>query len=189
MHHQHKGDSPLVRFLRDPGHSLAHALTAAGQLLERHLPLLLVLVGLALALLLDRLMLTRVRERRLARGPRLIQVAVPPQLEPEGALLLWSAHDLLRPRYARMLAGQPQRAWEIAGDRGGSQFRIWVPQTVPPGLVERALASAWPGIITTPISVTQSHLSAERTGKVACLASISGIKSICARVRRASRWP
>src|SRR6266536_413826 len=151
MHPQHKGDSPLFRFLRDPGHSLAHALTAAGQLLERHLPLLLVLVGLALALLLARLMLTRVGERRLARGARLIPVAMPPQLEPEGALLLWSAHDLLRPRYARMLAGQPQRAWEIAGDRGGSQFRIWVPGSVPPGLVERALASAWPGITTTAL--------------------------------------
>lgn len=150
MHHQHNGDSPLVRFLRDPGHSLAHELTTAGQLLEHHLPLLLMLVGLALMLLLARLLLTRVGERRLAAGARLIQLAVPPQLEPEGALLLWSAlHDLLRPRYARLLAGQPQLAWEIAADRGGSQFRIWVPQTVPPGLVERALASAWPGITTT----------------------------------------
>src|SRR5438093_3213094 len=35
----------------------------------------------------------------------------------------------------------------------------------------------------------RDHLSAERTGNVAYLASVCGIKSICARIRRASRWP
>jgi|SRR6266540_1758316 len=153
MRHQHTGDSPLVRFLRDPGRSLEHAHDAAQQQAGLAVRIGAVAGGVALALLLVRLVLTRVRERRLARGARLIQLAVPPQLEPEGALLLWSAlHDLLRPRYTRLLAGQPQLAWEIAADRGGSQFRIWVPQTVPPGLVERALASAWPGITTTVLA-------------------------------------
>jgi hypothetical protein len=33
------------------------------------------------------------------------------------------------------------------------------------------------------------YFSAERMGKVAYLASISGIESICARIRRANRWP
>lgn len=75
---------------------------------------------------------------------------MPPELEAEGALLLWSAlHDLLRPRLARLFAGQPQLAWEIAADQGGSRFRLWLPGSVPPGLVERALASAWPGITST----------------------------------------
>ena len=31
----------------------------------------------------------------------------------------------------------------------GSRFRLWIPAAVPPGLVERALASAWPGITTS----------------------------------------
>jgi hypothetical protein len=50
---------------------------------------------------------------------------------------------------ARLFAGQPQLAWEIAADERGSRFRLWIPAAVPPGLVERALASAWPGITTT----------------------------------------
>lgn len=147
--HPH-ADSPLVRFLRDPAGSLEHALHALPQFATGARPLAAVLGGVALALLLARLVLRRLRERRLAQGARLIQLAVPPELEPEGALLLWSAlHDLLRPRLARLLGGQPQLAWEIAADQGGSQFRLWVPGLVPPGLVERALAAAWPGITTS----------------------------------------
>src|SRR5207302_1763642 len=34
-------------------------------------------------------------------------------------------------------------------DEGGSQFRLWIPRSVPPGLVERALAAAWPGLTVT----------------------------------------
>jgi hypothetical protein len=62
---------------------------------------------------------------------------------------LRSLHDLLRPRLARLFGGQPQLAWEIAADNSGSRFRLWIPAAVPPGLVERALASAWPGITTS----------------------------------------
>ena len=95
-----------------------------------------------------RIVLGRLRERRLANGARLIAIGVPPDVEPEGALLLWSAlHDLLRPRLARLLAGQPQLAWEIVAGRGGSEFRLWVPGGVPPGLVERTLAAAWPALL------------------------------------------
>lgn len=147
--HPH-ADSQLVRFLRDPAGSLEQALSALQQLAVGALPAAAALCALVVALLLARLVLARLRERRLAQGARLIQLAVPPELEPEGALLLWSAlHDLLRPRLARLFGGQPQLAWEIAADQGGSQFRLWVPGPVPPGLVERALAAAWPGITTS----------------------------------------
>ena len=54
-----------------------------------------------------------------------------------------------RPRLARLLNGQPPLAWEIAADARGSRFRIWIPAVVPPGLVERTLAAAWPGITIT----------------------------------------
>ena len=60
--------------------------------------------------------------------------------------MLWkSLHDLLRPPLARLLHGQPHVSWEIAADRAGSAFRLWLPRAIPPGLVERALLSAWPG--------------------------------------------
>jgi hypothetical protein len=144
--------SPLVRFLRDPSRAILDALTALEHTAARALPMALGVCALVAVAVAVRFLLARLRERRLARGARLLQLAVPPELEAEGALLLWSAlHDLLRPRLARLLGGQPQLAWEIAADRGGSQFRLWIPGAVPPGLVERALASAWPGITTTPL--------------------------------------
>jgi len=144
--------SPLVRFLRDPSRALAHTLPALEHTAVHAVPFALGVFALAALALAVRVLLARLREQRLARGARLLQLAVPPELDADGALLLWSAlHDLLRPRLARLLGGQPQLAWEIAADRGGSQFRLWIPGAVPPGLVERALASAWPGITTTPL--------------------------------------
>jgi hypothetical protein len=147
-----KHTSPLVRFLHDPSGELLHALTVVERSAAHLLPLAIAVGALAAALLVTRLLLARTRERRLARGARLLELAVPPELDAEGALLLWSAlHDLLRPRFARLFGGQPQLAWEIAADRGGSRFRLWLPGAVPPGLVERALVSAWPGITTSTI--------------------------------------
>lgn len=145
-----KHASPLVRFLRDPSRELARALSLVEHHAAHFLPFAIALCACAAALLVTRLLLARIRERRLADGARLLQLAVPPELDLEGALLLWAAlHDLLRPRLARLFGGQPQLSWEIAADNSGSRFRLWIPAAVPPGLVERALASAWPGITTS----------------------------------------
>ena len=96
------------------------------------------------------LVVGRVRRRRLASGSRQVTIGVPPDVDPGGALLLWSAlHDLLRPRLARLLGGQPHLAWEVAASETGTVFRVWVPETIPPGLIERAVSSAWPGASTT----------------------------------------
>lgn len=147
-----KHPSPLVRFLRDPSRELAHALTSLAHAAVQLVPLALAACALVAAFLVTRVLLARLREQRLARGSRLVELAVPPELDTDGALLLWSAlHDLLRPRLARLLGGQPHIAWEIAADNGGSRFRLWLPAAVPPGLVERTLASAWPGITTTAV--------------------------------------
>jgi hypothetical protein len=146
--------SALVRFLRNPSREVTHALATLWHALQ-HLPPFTVLVAVVCVIVAfaARALLIHARERRLARGARLLELAVPPELEPEGALLLWSSlHDLLRPRLARLLNGQPQLAWEIAADARGSRFRLWIPVMVPPGLVERTLASAWPGITITAAS-------------------------------------
>jgi hypothetical protein len=95
------------------------------------------------------LVVRRARRRRLARGARLVQIGVPPSVQPQGALLLWSAlHDLLLGQMARLLIGQPHLAWEISASETGTIFRLWVPEAIPPGLIERAVASAWPGAST-----------------------------------------
>ena len=149
--------SPLVRFLRDPSRQLAHAAARVAHALVHLLPLALVMSVVVAAFLVTRLLLARLREQRLARGARLLELAVPPELEIDGALLLWSSlHDLLRPRVARLVGGQPQLAWEIAADHAGTRFRLWLPGSVPPGLVERALASAWPGITTALLSAAET---------------------------------
>src|SRR6266516_7456676 len=139
-------ESPLVRLLRDPAGELHHLLALIQHALLQALPYLGAIAGLALALTLALWLLRRQRARRLAEGARLVRIAVPPELDPQAAGVLWkSLHDLLRPPLARLLQGQPHLAWEIAADRAGSAFRLWVPQAIPPGLVERALLSAWPG--------------------------------------------
>jgi Type IV secretion-system coupling protein DNA-binding domain/TraM recognition site of TraD and TraG len=142
----HHPDSPLVRLLRDPGRELRQQLALLQHALTQALPYLAALAGLALALTLALWLLRRQRARRLAEGARLVRIAVPPELDPQAADVLWkSLHDLLRPPLARLLQGQPHLAWEIAADRAGSAFRLWIPRAIPPGLVERALLSAWPG--------------------------------------------
>ena len=154
--------SLFIRFLRDPSHELAHALAAFADALAQLLPLALAVLACAIVALVARIVLSRVRDARLARGARMLELAVPPEPDPDGALLLWSSlHDLLRPRVARLLGGQPQLAWELAADERGSRFRIWIPVAVPPGLVERALASAWPGITTGTAAADDSAADEE----------------------------
>src|SRR5512133_2979275 len=122
-------DSPLVRLLREPGGELRQLLDLIRDVLTQALPLLY-----------------RQRATRLAENAHLVRIAVPPELDPQAAGVLWkSLHDLLRPPLARLLYGQPHISWEIAADRAGSAFRLWLPRVIPPGLVERALLSAWPG--------------------------------------------
>lgn len=88
--------------------------------------------------------------RHRARHARWIHIGVPPRADPAAAPLLWAAlHDLLRPRLARLLGGQPQVAWEVRASDEGTTFGIWTPGTVPPGMIERAVSAAWPGATLT----------------------------------------
>jgi Type IV secretion-system coupling protein DNA-binding domain/TraM recognition site of TraD and TraG len=139
----------LEKLLDEPGrplHSLAslahHALSA----IEHFAPALL---AAALMLAAAVLVLGHVRRRRLARGARVVTVGVPPEVDTGGAVLLWSAlHDLIRPRLSRLMNGQPHLSWEVVASEAGTRFRVWVPASIPPGLIERAVASAWPGAST-----------------------------------------
>src|SRR5919201_1664935 len=144
--HTHPHESPFVRLLRDPGGELRHLLGLIEHALAQALPYLGAIAALALALTLALWLLRRHRTRHLAEGARVVRIAVPPELDPQAAGVLWkSLHDLLRPPLARLLHGQPHISWEITAERAGSAFRLWLPRVIPPGLVERALLSAWPG--------------------------------------------
>ena len=107
------------------------------------------------ALALTALTTTVVRLRSLLRarrhatytdGARVITVLAPPKVDPRGAEALWShLMGLLRPARARLLTGQPHLAFEYCWSSSGVRVRFWVPGTVPPHMIERAIVSAWPG--------------------------------------------
>jgi hypothetical protein len=141
----------LERLLDEPGrplHSLPGIAHHALDAVEHFAP---VALAVAVALGLAALALRRARRRRLARGARVVTVGVPPEVDAGGgALLLWSAlHDLIRPHFSRLIGGQPHLAWEVVASEAGTTFRVWIPESIPPGLIERAVSSAWPGASTT----------------------------------------
>lgn len=86
---------------------------------------------------------------RLADGARQITVLAPPEVDPQSAHELWAnLIGLLRPAYQRLLTGQPHLSWEYAWDTTAVQIRVWVPGSVPRGIIERAIEAAWPGART-----------------------------------------
>jgi TraM recognition site of TraD and TraG/Type IV secretion-system coupling protein DNA-binding domain len=151
LHHAAARPNHAVeRWLVEPGAPL-HRLSGLADhwvtIAERFAPAVL---GIAAAAGIVGLLLGRVQRWRLARNPRLVTIGVPPEVSDGGGLLLWQAlHDLLRPRFSRLLSGQPHVAWEIDATDAGTIFRLWVPRAIPPGLIERAVCAAWPGASAT----------------------------------------
>jgi hypothetical protein len=140
-----KPDGPLTRFLLDPEGALRAVI---GWLLDA-LPILLLGLGLAGAVFAGwRLWIIR-RDRRLMVGARRVRVLSPTEIDPVGARTLWMGlHALLRPRWRRLLSGQPYLAWEIVATSGEMEVSFVVPDVVPPGLVERVVEASWPGART-----------------------------------------
>src|SRR5207302_5706836 len=52
---------------------------------------------------------------------------------------------LARPTWRRLLEGQPHLGFEYCWSAQGLCIGLWVPQCVPPGMVEHAAEAAWPG--------------------------------------------
>ena len=103
----------------------------------------------------------------LARGARMIEVSAPPVVEPGAGQALWAnLLGLHRPRLSRCLRGQPHLAFELAADPEGLRIRMWVPATVPPGLVEHAVESAWPGARTTVLDQVPALVKAAATTRI-----------------------
>jgi hypothetical protein len=80
---------------------------------------------------------------------RVVTILAPPEVDPAGGEALWrNLHDLLRPRWRRLLAGQPHLSFEYHWSSAGVAISMRVPASVPEGLVERAVEAAWPGATT-----------------------------------------
>lgn len=141
----------LPRLLTDPGTVLG-ALIEPGALVRALFEpgVLIGLAGVVVAVLTVIRLVDGLRQARWARDAREVVVLAPPTVDPAGAVALWShLVGLLRPRWRRRLLGQPHLGLEytITPD-DGVKIRVWVPGTIPPGLVERAVESAWPGART-----------------------------------------
>ncbi|UQA92178.1 type IV secretion system DNA-binding domain-containing protein [Streptomyces halobius] len=117
--------------------------------------------------------LLRWQQRKFANGARCVEVLAPPHVAPKGGEVLWAQlSGLLRPWWRRITTGQPHLAFEYTWSHTGLCIRLWVPGTVPLGLVRRAVEAAWPGAhtrVTEPASllpdrhpVTAGHLRLAR---------------------------
>lgn len=105
-------------------------------------------------LIATRHVLTWVRQRKWRRRARLVEILPPPQSDLAGAEDLWRQMlGTLRPLWKRLLFGQPHLVWEYAMSVHGLKIRMWVSGPLPPGMVERAISSAWPGASATTRSV------------------------------------
>ncbi|MDR7172901.1 hypothetical protein J2W56_006667 [Nocardia kruczakiae] len=144
----------LTRLLLAPGealHDLAHALVS---------PLAIPAITAVAWVLMVVRVLAGVRRRRLGAGARLITVMTPPQVDSKAATAVWlHLTGQLRPAWRRTLFGQPHLGFEYTiTPEDGAAIRFWVPGSVPPGLVERAIASAWPGAHTDTQDCTEPPL-------------------------------
>jgi hypothetical protein len=139
----------LDAYLQDPWGTVRAVLSIADELARAWAPVLAPLIAVGLPGLALTLRWWRKRcEQRLHEDARLVTVLPPPTVEPAGGDALWSnLVGLLRPAWARRLSGQPHLSWEYVFDADGARAQIWVPGVIPPGLVERAVESAWPGAL------------------------------------------
>jgi hypothetical protein len=140
----------LRHLLLNPSGFVRHLLHQAGHLLA-DLAVYAALPGatLAASLLVARLVIGRQRQARSAAGQRQVTILAPPQVSPEGGQVLWAnLTGLLRSPWRRLTSGQPHLGFEYCWTPAGARISLWVPGTIPPGLVERAAEAAWPGALT-----------------------------------------
>ena len=150
---------PAGRYLTNPGGYTGHLARLLLSALAHYGPVAGPLLAVAVAgILAGRAYLRRRQHAAFAEAARQVTVLAPPQAGPAGAAALWGhLTGLLRPAWARWWHGQPNLGWEYAwagGDAAGMTIRLWVPGTLPPGLIERAVEAAWPGAhtVTAPAS-------------------------------------
>jgi hypothetical protein len=148
---------PAGRYLTNPGGYTGHLARLLLAALVHYGPAAGPLLAVAVtAVIAGRAWLRRQQHTAFTQAARQVTVLVPPQAGPAGAAALWGhLTGLLRPAWARWRHGQPHLGWEYAwagGTAAGMTIRLWVPGTIPPGLIERAVEAAWPGghTVTAP---------------------------------------
>jgi hypothetical protein len=143
-------NGPLAHFLAHPGaetdrilHHVGHVLSALG------IVALPVVAGTSFVVVLAVAVVRRRQFDQMAAHARLVRVLAPPEVDPRGAVTLWTnLVALLRPAWRRVVGSQPHLGFELTAGAGGLGIALWVPSVVPLGMVERAVEAAWPGART-----------------------------------------
>ncbi|MEV4283462.1 type IV secretory system conjugative DNA transfer family protein [Actinoplanes xinjiangensis] len=111
-----------------------------------------VLVGVLAACLIGGGRWQRWRHRRRCHGARWVIIAAPPEVQATSAAALWTTMaGVLAPgsRWQRLLFGPAHVVWEYSWAGRTLTIRLWVPGTVPDGVVENAVRAAWPSCTVT----------------------------------------
>ncbi|MER6145411.1 type IV secretion system DNA-binding domain-containing protein [Streptomyces sparsogenes] len=139
--------SPVVDFLTDPGAFWAAAGHDVLGWITPYAPVLVpVTTAVGVCAVAAQTRVRRRRQRRFSEGARCVEILAPPQVAAKGGEVLWAQlAGLLRPWWRRLAGGQPHLGFEYAWTHTGLAIRLWVPGTVPLGLVRRAVEAAWPG--------------------------------------------
>ncbi|NUS84362.1 MAG: type IV secretory system conjugative DNA transfer family protein [Streptomyces sp.] len=140
----------VVDFLTDPGAFWAAAGRSVPAWMTPLAPVLVpVTTAVAVCAIAARNRVQRQRQRRFAEGARCVEILAPPRVPAKGGEVLWAQlAGLLRPWWRRLAGGQPHLGFEYAWTHAGMSIRLWVPGTVPLGLVRGAVEAAWPGAHT-----------------------------------------
>ncbi|MER7548146.1 hypothetical protein ABTW95_34585 [Spirillospora sp. NPDC127506] len=164
---QHQPANSLVRWLEDHAHLLPELPTLLLGLLARHGP---EIIGVVLAVWVTvtsaRVAVTRWRNRYHSRTTRLVEIAVPPNVEADSAAAWWKHQaGQLGPRWKRWVFGQPHLVFEYVADEHGIRFQVWVPGTIAAGVIEKSVQAAWPGAtITTRPTTPPIPIEAQAAG-------------------------
>ncbi|MEY9855115.1 energy-coupling factor transporter ATP-binding protein EcfA2 [Catenulispora sp. GAS73] len=94
----------------------------------------------------------RLRIRAQLREARLIRILLPASVDQHSGTAFWAnLHGLVRPPRRRIWPGQPHLSFEYSFSSAGVHIQMWVPGSVPPSMIERAIEAAWPGAQTETV--------------------------------------
>ncbi|MDT0547728.1 type IV secretion system DNA-binding domain-containing protein [Streptomyces lonegramiae] len=153
----------VVDFLTDPSAFWASAGRRVLGWIAPYAPVLApVATAVAVCAVAAHSRLRRQRQRRFAEGARCVEILAPPRVPAKGGEVLWAQlAGLLRPWWRRLASGQPHLGFEYTWTHTGLGIRLWVPGTVPLGLVRRAVEAAWPGahtrVLEPPALIPSGH--------------------------------
>ncbi|MFJ8927606.1 type IV secretory system conjugative DNA transfer family protein [Streptomyces sp. NPDC102364] len=171
------GASPLEDYLRDPQGTVHAVLDLIGRWGAQwgSAVAAAAIIGVAGAVA-SRFWWRHRRRCLLAVRARVISILPPPTADPNGAAALWSnLAGLLGTSQHRRIAGRaPHVVWEYSFDRDVVRLQLWVPGTVPPALLERAVEAAWPGAHTDTHTAGPALSRSPRTPKDRLIVAAGG---------------